>query len=45
LHERKLSAAAKVSVKPAFSCGNCDGYHLCFLLSAGASGAIATRIS
>jgi hypothetical protein len=33
LHEREFSAAAKVSVKPAFGGGNCDGNHV-FTLTA-----------
>jgi hypothetical protein len=45
LHEREFVAAAKVSVKPAFGCGYCDGYHVCLFFSVGARGAIATRIS
>ena len=45
LHKRELSAAAKVSVKPAFGCGNCDGNHVCFFPFVGADGAVATRIS
>ena len=45
LHERELSAAAKVSVKPAFGCGNCDGNHLWFFFFVGTAGAIATRMS
>ena len=45
LHKRELSAAAKMSVKPSFDCGNCDGYHVCFYFFVGLSGAIATRIS
>ena len=45
LHEREFSAAAKVSVKPAFGCGNCDGNHVCFVSFVGAGGAITTRIS
>jgi hypothetical protein len=45
LHERKFSAAAKVSVQPAFICGNCDGNHVCFVSFVGAGGAITTRIS
>ena len=44
LHERELPAAAKMSVKPSFDCGNCDGYHVCFF-SVGTSGVVATRIS
>jgi hypothetical protein len=45
LHKRELPAAAKVSVKPAFGCGNCDGNHVCFVSFVGAGGAITTRIS
>jgi len=45
LHKRELSAAAKMSVQPAFDCGNCDGYHVCGFFSVGTSGAVATRIS
>ena len=45
LHEGEFSAAAKVSVKPAFGCGNCDGNHLCFFSFVGVDGAVATRIS
>ncbi len=33
LYEREFSAAPKVSVKPAFGCGNCDGNHVFFSLS------------
>jgi hypothetical protein len=45
LHECELSAAAKVSVQPAFICGNCDGNHECFFSFVGVNGAVATRIS
>lgn len=45
LHEREFSAAAKMSVKPAFGCGNCDGDHVCFFSFVCADGAVATRIS
>jgi len=45
LDERELPAAAKVSVQPAFGCGNCDGNHVCFFSFVGVDGAVATRIS
>ena len=45
LHEREFSAAAKVSVKPAFDCWNCDGNHVCVFSFVGVDGAVATRIS
>jgi hypothetical protein len=45
LYEREFSAAAKVSVQPAFGCGNCDGNHLCFVSFVGVDGAVATSIS
>jgi hypothetical protein len=45
LHERELPATAKVSMKPAFGCGNCDGNHVWFFFVVGTGGAVATRIS
>jgi hypothetical protein len=45
LYQRELSAAAKVSVKPAFGCGNCDGNHLWFFVFVGTGGVVATRMS
>jgi hypothetical protein len=45
LHERKFPAAAKMSVKPAFGRGDCDGDHMFWFHLVGVDGAIATRIS
>ena len=45
LHKRKLSAAAKMSVKTAFDCWNCDGNHGYCLSFVGTGGVLATRIS
>ena len=45
LHEREFLAAAKMSVKPAFDCGYCDGNHVYFFSFVCADGAVATRIS
>ena len=45
LYKRELSATAKMSVKPAFGCGNCNCNHVCFVSFMGVDGAVAIRIS